>query len=176
MLHHRQGTATTVPGVRSHPLEFVALLSPSFLEIDIARRDNIIPDAVSTIDAPSTPQSGEAETSHTDPSPTPAAALHKGRPMPVGLRTGNDAFSAQAALDKPQEMTTAIQSRASSLLHKDTSICPTDQESVLPQRRRSDREGGTMAVKQGRLDKKSWDYIIRSGIAGGIAGCAVSTD
>lgn len=38
-------------------------------------------------------------------------------------------------------------------------ICPTDDEAV------------TMSRK--KVDKQSWDYVWRSGTAGGLAGCAV---
>jgi solute carrier family 25 (mitochondrial carrier protein), member 16 len=76
------------------------------------------------------------------------------------------------ALDKPHEMTSAIQTSASSRVLKETSICPTDQEAMVPIRS-NDRDGLASTPAQKKLDKKSWDYIIRSGIAGGVAGCAV---
>lgn len=94
--------------------------------------------------------------------------------MPVGLRAGNDASPTHSALDKPQEMTSALQTKASSLLAKEPSICPTDQESIIPGVRRTDRRGSGALEAQKKLDKRSWDYIVRSGVAGGIAGCAVS--
>lgn len=37
-------------------------------------------------------------------------------------------------------------------------VCPTDDEAVVPRK---------------KVDKQSWDYVWRSGTAGGIAGCAV---
>lgn len=40
-------------------------------------------------------------------------------------------------------------------------ICPTDDEAVVPRK---------------KVDKQSWDYVWRSGTAGGIAGCAVRSD
>lgn len=42
-------------------------------------------------------------------------------------------------------------------------ICPTDQDAVTPQR----------TGVHGTIDKQSYDYMMRSGIAGGLAGCAV---
>jgi solute carrier family 25 protein 16 len=42
----------------------------------------------------------------------------------------------------------------------DPPICPTDDESVVPKK---------------KLNKQSVDYLWRSGVAGGLAGCAVST-
>lgn len=41
-------------------------------------------------------------------------------------------------------------------------VCLTDAEAVVP---RSNTK---------KVDKQSWDYIWRSGTAGGLAGCAVS--
>lgn len=38
-------------------------------------------------------------------------------------------------------------------------VCPTDDEAVVPR----------------KVDKQSFDYLWRSGTAGGVAGCAVST-
>lgn len=43
-------------------------------------------------------------------------------------------------------------------------ICPTDQDSVTPQRQNV----------RAKIDKQSTEYIIKSGIAGGLAGCAAS--
>jgi solute carrier family 25 (mitochondrial carrier protein), member 16 len=40
----------------------------------------------------------------------------------------------------------------------DPKICPTDDEAIVPKR---------------QMDKQSWEYIIKSGVAGGLAGCAV---
>jgi hypothetical protein len=45
---------------------------------------------------------------------------------------------------------------------RDPSICPTDDEAIIP------KAGGSK-----RLDKQSLEYIVKSGLAGGIAGCAV---
>lgn len=39
------------------------------------------------------------------------------------------------------------------------SVCPTDAEAVVPRK---------------KVDKQSFDYLWRSGTAGGVAGCAVS--
>jgi hypothetical protein len=37
-------------------------------------------------------------------------------------------------------------------------LCPTDNEAILPNK---------------KLNKQSWDYVIKSGVAGGLAGCSV---
>lgn len=41
---------------------------------------------------------------------------------------------------------------------KDPAVCPTDQEAITPQNK-----------------TRSWDYVWRTGVAGGLAGCAVRT-
>lgn len=45
-------------------------------------------------------------------------------------------------------------------------ICPTDEEALVPKK----------GQKHQKVDKRSPEYIIKSGLAGGIAGCAVSTN
>lgn len=47
------------------------------------------------------------------------------------------------------------------------SICPTDQEALIPSLGRNQE-------KQ-TIDKQSWNYVLRSGLAGGLAGCAAKT-
>lgn len=41
---------------------------------------------------------------------------------------------------------------------KDPAVCPTDDEALTPRKQAT----------------RSWDYVWRSGVAGGMAGCAVS--
>jgi hypothetical protein len=48
--------------------------------------------------------------------------------------------------------------------NRDPKLCPTDAEAIVPK-----REG-----QKKQLDKQSWEYVAKSGIAGGAAGCAVS--
>ena len=95
-----------------------------------------------------------------------------GKGMPWGLTAGENASKTDMALDKPQKMTSAIQTGSPSRLIKEPSICPTDQESLIPIGSK-DREGSASTPAQKKVDKKSWDYIIRSGVSGGVAGCAV---
>lgn len=63
----------------------------------------------------------------------------------------------------------------------DPAICPTDHETIVPS-----KKGGSSAICPTDLeiiapsnkkitDKHSWDYILRSQLAGGVAGCAVRT-
>ena len=42
-------------------------------------------------------------------------------------------------------------------------VCPTDDDTIAPRR----------AGDSKKVDKRSLDYILRSGLAGGMAGCAV---
>lgn len=46
-------------------------------------------------------------------------------------------------------------------MKKTPAICPTDDDAIVPSRPKT------------QLDKKSWEYLIKSGVAGGLAGCAV---
>lgn len=60
----------------------------------------------------------------------------------------------------PREMTTARTDppwRIDSI--ERSAICPTDADTVAPERT--------------KLKKQSWEYVLRSGLAGGLAGCAV---
>lgn len=45
----------------------------------------------------------------------------------------------------------------------DPKLCPTDDEAIIPRGE----------VKGRKVDKQSLEYVVKSGIAGGIAGCAV---
>ncbi|KAK0659825.1 Mitochondrial carrier protein LEU5 [Lasiodiplodia hormozganensis] len=47
-------------------------------------------------------------------------------------------------------------------------ICPTDDDAIVP--RKPAAQAGAR-----KLDKRSWEYIIKSGVAGGVAGCAAKT-
>jgi hypothetical protein len=53
---------------------------------------------------------------------------------------------------------------AASRLHREPPICPTDDEALVPKKR---------AAPKQKVDKRSWEYIVKSGVAGGLAGCAV---
>ncbi|EOD47118.1 Mitochondrial carrier protein [Neofusicoccum parvum] len=47
-------------------------------------------------------------------------------------------------------------------------ICPTDDDAIVPRKPAAQRANR-------KLDKTSWEYIIKSGVAGGFAGCAAKT-
>ncbi|KAF2139414.1 uncharacterized protein K452DRAFT_232626 [Aplosporella prunicola CBS 121167] len=44
-------------------------------------------------------------------------------------------------------------------------ICPTDDDAITPK----------PAASVSKTDKQSWEYIVKSGVAGGVAGCAAKT-
>jgi len=70
--------------------------------------------------------------------------------------------------DTPQrspKMTTAPIAATTGRLPGDSVRYPTDDETIAPKRHPQRR----------KLEKSSWEYIIKSGAAGGFAGCAVST-
>jgi hypothetical protein len=58
-------------------------------------------------------------------------------------------------------------------------ICPTDDETPMPKKRMPDKPpplcptDGDAILPRKQIDKQSWDYVWRSGVAGGMAGCAV---
>ena len=58
---------------------------------------------------------------------------------------------------------TTVQVAPSRRLLGDPRVCPTDDEVIVPKPK--DVRHAT--------DRKSWEYITKSGIAGGLAGCAV---
>lgn len=69
--------------------------------------------------------------------------------------------------DTPQhspKMTSAPIAAPMGRYQREPAICPTDEGSVVPKKHPEKR----------KLDKRSWEYIVKSGIAGGFAGCAVS--
>lgn len=50
-------------------------------------------------------------------------------------------------------------------------LCPTDSDAIVPTKKAADMAGG----QKKKLDKKSPEYLIKSGLAGGFAGCAAKT-
>lgn len=92
----------------------------------------------------------------------------------VPLSTSSYSVPASRESQSDREMEEAVRSRTSrrSAVADTTGVettraASTDDESLGPVRK--DGSGG---VKQ--LDKQSLDYVLRSGLAGGMAGCAVS--
>ena len=66
-----------------------------------------------------------------------------------------DDASASAPKDKSRQME-AVQKKRGTV---EPAICPKDDGAIAPTRK--------------VVDKQSWDYVWRSGLAGGMAGCAV---
>jgi len=58
---------------------------------------------------------------------------------------------------------TTVQVAPSGRLMREPRLCATDDEVIVPK-----QKGARPAT-----DKKSWEYITKSGISGGLAGCAV---
>ncbi len=168
---HRFGTKkfTTPPGRLSSP-PFNPLQTP-FLATFLLPGDNLV------LLVPPIPCTTEHETlsecaSHSTSAPatlSPVPGLPQPLPTPPPsnilpvLSDPHGMPSAYAADLSP--MTEVAQNKAQQhgvavkKHKKDPAVCPTDDEAVMPQSKTSTR---------------SWDYVWRSGVAGGFAGCAVS--
>jgi solute carrier family 25 protein 16 len=72
--------------------------------------------------------------------------------MPPALL--NNASPPAMLKDKSREMDAAAEARK-----RELAICPTDDDTIAPKRKKP--------------HKQSWDYIWRTGVAGGLAGSAV---
>ena len=73
--------------------------------------------------------------------------------MPPSYAAADLASVTEIARDKAQQHTVAVKAPK-----KEPPVCPTDDETIAP-----------------KAKTRSWDYVWRSGVAGGVAGCAVST-
>lgn len=81
--------------------------------------------------------------------------------MPSALASYTSSMPDDAArLDEGVAVPKQTAVRAARKKSAEPAICPTDDDAVVPKRKAK--------------DKQSWDYIWRSGVAGGLAGCAVS--
>ncbi|KAL7273192.1 coenzyme A transporter [Rhizina undulata] len=90
----------------------------------------------------------------------------------ISLRNGHE--------HKPQHAPAAPAAHLRTAAASKTAICPTDDESLATMRheealRSPAAVGSATATVKAEQDKQSFDYIIRSGIAGGVAGCAAKT-
>ena len=65
----------------------------------------------------------------------------------------------------PPPTTPAAGIAAVGRFRKEPAICPTDDDAIVPENKNKN--------PRTKLDKSSWEYIIKSGVAGGLAGCAV---
>ena len=78
---------------------------------------------------------------------------------------GYNETKAQSSVPRhsPNMTAASLAARGPRIPHEPT-ICPTDSDTVVPKKHRT----------KTKLDKSSWEYIVKSGVAGGFAGCAVS--
>lgn len=88
------------------------------------------------------------------------ALRHEGSPMDTHILT------------RHADRHAAMKSASST---KTPPLCPTDSDTIVPARQRSDTHPHEAAGGPAKVDKKSYEYLVKSGIAGGIAGCAAKT-
>lgn len=84
--------------------------------------------------------------------------------MPESILAGNASYQ----LPDSRTMTTTAQYASVARTQRTPPICPTDEETILPDKDK-------MTVPTRKVNKKSPEYILKTGLAGGIAGCAVSS-
>lgn len=93
----------------------------------------------------------------------PPDTVYTSFPQAIDSRIlARDASPKTASPGEQQAMTT-VQVAPSGRLMREPRLCATDDEVIVPK-----QKGARPAT-----DKKSWEYITKSGIAGGLAGCAV---
>ena len=74
--------------------------------------------------------------------------------------------------DKSPEMTPSPRQQAAG---NQPSICPTDTSSILPLESQDTAHSQPGQPTQRKIPRQSWEYAMRSGVAGGIAACAAKT-
>ena len=89
-------------------------------------------------------------------------------PQRIALYNEADTQKATTNSNSSTKMTTEYVAGVPAVgrIRKEPAICPTDDDAIVPPRPQNRHP-------QAKLDKKSWEYIIKSGVAGGLAGCAV---
>jgi solute carrier family 25 protein 16 len=70
---------------------------------------------------------------------------------------------------------TQAQTNVNPSLERHSPICPTDGDTPMPRKEMQRHMAPTQAGRSQKVDKKSPEYLMKSMIAGGIAGCAVCT-
>lgn len=70
---------------------------------------------------------------------------------------------------------TQAQTNASYLLERHPPLCPPDGDAIVPKVKEKEKHNDMQDGRTRKVDKKSPEYLLKSLIAGGIAGCAVST-
>jgi len=76
---------------------------------------------------------------------------------------GGHASSPNSEDNNTNPMTSALISP-----RREPAICPTDDDAILPRRKKEE-------AQKRKVDKRSTEYIVKSGMAGGLAGCAAKT-
>jgi hypothetical protein len=117
-----------------------------------------------------TPQTRLYTASHLNPHVTIIHAHHR---MPTNLLRDDNHGSDTNIMSTGA---TQAQTNATYLQERHPPLCPTDGDAIVPKPKEKEkqydmRNGGTAR----KVDKKSSEYLVKSGIAGGIAGCAVRT-
>jgi solute carrier family 25 (mitochondrial carrier protein), member 16 len=84
--------------------------------------------------------------------------------MPESVFRYNETKAPSADPPHSPKMTSASLAGPGPRLPHEPAIRPTDRDTIVPKKYRA----------KTKLDKSSWEYIIKSGVAGGFAGCAVS--
>lgn len=80
---------------------------------------------------------------------------------------GHASHVTSTASNEPHAMTP---SQRSASANNQPAICPTDHSTILPL-----PSGTGEANSQRKIPKQSWEYVVRSGTAGGLAACAAKT-
>jgi solute carrier family 25 protein 16 len=70
---------------------------------------------------------------------------------------------------------TQAQTNANCLVERHPLLCPTDGDAIIPKPKEKEERADMQDGKARKVDKKSPEYLLKSLIAGGIAGCAVCT-
>ncbi|KAF2833093.1 mitochondrial carrier [Ophiobolus disseminans] len=70
---------------------------------------------------------------------------------------------------------TQAQTNASYLLERHPPLCPTDGDAIISKPKEGDKHNDMQDGRTRKVDKKSPEYLLKSLIAGGIAGCAAKT-
>lgn len=85
----------------------------------------------------------------------------------TSIAPGHASHVTPTASDEPHEMTPSPRSAAA---NNQPAICPTDHSTILPV-----HAGPPEARSERKIPKQSWEYVVRSGTAGGLAACAAKT-
>lgn len=85
----------------------------------------------------------------------------------TSIARGHASHVTPTASDEPHAMTPSPRSASA---NNQPAICPTDHSTILPLQSGSDE-----TKSERKIPKQSWEYVVRSGTAGGLAACAAKT-